>query len=479
MKTNNSSAKNYPDLSQEKCNIVERSLIKRAIGAASIGNAIEWFDFGLYGYLAVTLGAVFFPEVGHKTQLLFTYATFAIAFLVRPLGGMFFGPLGDRIGRKKVLALTMILMAFSTFAIGLIPSHEHIGLWAPALLLLARGLQGFSTGGEYSGAATFIAEYAPDDKRGQLGSWLEIGTLAGLILSAAIVAGLTIWLSSEEMRAWGWRIPFLISAPLGITGVWLRFRLEETPAFHQLEQKMQAANHEHPTISQQWKTIVKSYMKPFIICIGMVFILNLADYMLLSYMPSYLNTVMGLSELEGLISVVVAMLCMMAVLPSVGKLSDIYGRKPVWIFGCTGFILLSVPCFYALGSNNMLLVFGGLLLLGLLLTCFLSTVASTLPALFPTAVRYSGLAIAYNLSTSAFGGTAPLLSSWLVNITSNPIAPAWYLTLGGVIGLIAVLFSKETAGQPMEGCLPVVESVNGKVLSARHFDNIKRRSASI
>ncbi len=199
--------------------------------AAALGNAMEWFDFGVYSYIAVTLGKVFFPTGNATAQLLSTFGAFAAAFLVRPLGGMVFGPLGDRVGRQKVLALTMIMMAAGTFAIGLIPSYAAIGVGAPILLLAARLVQGFSTGGEYAGASTFIAEYAPDKRRGFLGSWLEFGTLAGYIGGAGLVTLMTALLSTDDLLSWGWRIPFLIAGPMGIIGLYLRMRLEETPAF--------------------------------------------------------------------------------------------------------------------------------------------------------------------------------------------------------------------------------------------------------
>lgn len=185
--------------------VTDPALVRRAVKAAALGNAMEWFDFGVYSYIAVTLGKVFFPSGNPTAQLLSTFGAFAAAFLVRPLGGMVFGPLGDRVGRQKVLALTMIMMAAGTFAIGLIPSYAAIGVGAPILLLAARLVQGFSTGGEYAGASTFIAEYAPDKRRGFLGSWLEFGTLAGYIAGAGLVTLMTALLSSEDLLSWGWR----------------------------------------------------------------------------------------------------------------------------------------------------------------------------------------------------------------------------------------------------------------------------------
>ncbi len=187
----------------DEVTVVDRPMLKKAVGAAALGNAMEWFDFGVYGYIAVTLGQVFFPSSNPTAQLIATFATFTVAFLVRPLGGLVFGPLGDKYGRQKVLAFTMILMALGTFSIGLIPSYDRIGLWAPALLLLARLVQGFSTGGEYGGAATFIAEYSTDRNRGLMGSWLEFGTLGGYIAGAGTVTALHMALSSTQMLGWG------------------------------------------------------------------------------------------------------------------------------------------------------------------------------------------------------------------------------------------------------------------------------------
>ena len=222
-------------LTLDDITVVDSAVLKRAVSAAALGNAMEWFDFGVYSYIVSTLSQVFFQELPENMRLIATFATFAIAFLVRPLGGMFFGPLGDRVGRQKVLAATMIIMAVSTFCIGLIPSYASIGIVAPILLLLARLVQGFSTGGEYGGAATFIAEYSPDRQRGFMGSWLEFGTLGGYVLGAALVTAITAAMSPEALLDWGWRIPFFIAGPLGLIGLYLRLKLEETPAFQALK----------------------------------------------------------------------------------------------------------------------------------------------------------------------------------------------------------------------------------------------------
>ena len=202
-------------------------LLRRAIAASALGNATEWFDYGIYAYGLTYISAALFP--GNTTQAtLFALATFAISFLVRPLGGLFWGPLGDRLGRKYVLALTIIMMSTATLLVGLVPTYASIGWWAPAVLIVLRMVQGFSTGGEYGGAATFMAEYAPDKKRGFCGSFLEFATLAGFSLGAFLMLGCSIALGNTTMHAWGWRLPFLIAAPLGLIGFYLRSRLEDT-----------------------------------------------------------------------------------------------------------------------------------------------------------------------------------------------------------------------------------------------------------
>lgn len=194
---------------------VPPSVLRRAITASAVGNATEWFDYGIYAYGVTYISAALFPGSIEEATL-FALAAFAISFLVRPLGGLFWGPLGDRLGRKTVLAFTILMMSGATFAVGLIPSYDSIGIWAPVLLMLLRMVQGFSTGGEYGGAATFMAEYAPDDKRGFCGSFLEVGTLAGFSFGALLMLGFSLWLGDAVMHDWGWRVPFFVAGPMGL-----------------------------------------------------------------------------------------------------------------------------------------------------------------------------------------------------------------------------------------------------------------------
>ncbi|MEU8532419.1 glycine betaine/L-proline transporter ProP [Streptomyces parvulus] len=433
--------------------VTDPALVRRAVKAAALGNAMEWFDFGVYSYIAVTLGKVFFPSGNPTAQLLSTFGAFAAAFLVRPLGGLVFGPLGDRVGRQKVLALTMIMMAAGTFAIGLIPSYATIGVWAPVLLLVARLVQGFSTGGEYAGASTFIAEYAPDKRRGFLGSWLEFGTLAGYIGGAGLVTLMTALLSDGDLTSWGWRIPFLIAGPMGIVGLYLRMRLEETPAF---AAEMAKAETNRPKVPL--REMVTGQWRALLLCVGLVLVFNVTDYMLLSYMPSYLTSELEYDETHGLLVVLAVMALMMVVQPFAGALTDRVGRRPVIAAGCAGFLLLSVPALLLIRDGSLVAVGLGMAALGLLLVCFTASMPAALPALFPTRVRYGSLSIGFNVSVSLFGGTTPLVVTALIGATGDMMMPAYYMMAAAVVGGVAVWFMMESAGRPLPGSAPAADS---------------------
>jgi MFS transporter, MHS family, proline/betaine transporter len=441
-------------LTLDDITIVDKSLLKRAVGAMALGNAMEWFDFGVYSYIAVTLGKVFFPSSSPSAQLLATFGTFAAAFLVRPLGGMVFGPLGDRIGRQRVLAMTMIMMAAGTFAIGLIPSYGTIGILAPVLLLAARLVQGFSTGGEYGGAATFIAEFSPDKRRGFMGSFLEFGTLIGYVMGAGVVALLTATLSQEALLSWGWRVPFLIAGPLGLVGLYIRMKLEETPAFKREAEAREALEKAEP--KQPFRKTLLAQWKPLLLCVGLVLVFNVTDYMALSYLPSYLSATLHFDESHGLFLVLIVMVLMMPMTLAAGRLSDAIGRKPVMLAGCVGLFALSIPALLLIRTGDTLPVFGGLLILGALLSCFTGVMPSALPALFPTRIRYAALAIGFNVSVSLFGGTTPLVAAWLVDVMGNLMMPAYYLMGASAIGAVSVLALAETARQPLKGSPPSV-----------------------
>ncbi len=417
--------------------------VHRAVAASAIGNATEWFDYGVY---AVSVGYIthnFFPgEYGTVLAL----ATFAFSFLVRPLGGLFWGPLGDRLGRKAILALTIILMAGATFCIGLLPSFETIGVLAPILLIVLRAVQGFSTGGEYGGAATFMAEYAPDRKRGFLGSFLEFGTMGGFALGSLIVLLGETFLGHDGMMEWGWRIPFLIAGPMGLIGMYLRSKLGETPVFEEAEE----LDATQDSALGGLKDLLTGYWRPILTMAGLVIAVNVVNYTLLSYMPTYLEGTGGMEYQTVLTISFVTQFGMMLLIPFAGSLSDRLGRKPVWRISLIGLIVMSVPM-YMLMSQGVWGTLIGISVLGLLYVLQLATISATFPAMFPTKVRFAGFAITYNVSTSLFGGTAPSVNEALIEATGSPLVPAFYMVAACIVGLIAVHFMKETVGASLRG----------------------------
>ncbi|HET6257073.1 MAG TPA: MFS transporter [Pseudonocardia sp.] len=412
--------------------------VRRAVAGAAMGNAVEWFDYAIYSYLVTAIGLNFFPEADPTAQTMLVFAGIAIPFVLRPFGGVLLGPLGDKFGRRRVLAFTIIMMSGATFCIGLIPSYHSIGIAAPVLLLLARLVQGFSTGGEYGGAATFIAEYAPDHRRGFYGSFLEFGTLAGYVLGASLATAVQLGLPQEALLSWGWRIPFLIAGPLGLIGFYLRYRLEDTPAFRDAENAGETAR-------APFRECMQAVWPQILNLIGFVILLNVAVYTLLTYMPTYLTQVLQISESESLLIIIGVMLGMMAVIAPVGALSDRIGRKPLLLASAIGFLLLSYPAIALIGMRDPLPVTVGMVILALLLVLMLGTIGSALPAMFPTRNRYGGFSIGYSTSTAAFGGTAPLIITALIDATGNTAIPAFYLMAAAAIAIVPILLMPETA----------------------------------
>ncbi|GGF12291.1 MFS transporter [Williamsia phyllosphaerae] len=420
-----------------------RKLLRKAIGASAIGNATEWYDYGVYAATATYLTQAFFPgDLGTIGTML----GFAVSFALRPLGGMVWGPIGDRIGRKAVLAMTILLISIATALIGVLPTHAVAGVWAPILLIALRVVQGFSTGGEYGGAATFMAEYAPDKKRGKYGSFLEFGTLAGFVLGTAFVLFLELGLSDDQMQTWGWRIPFFFALPLGLVGLYLRNQMEDTPVFREMEQKGQIEG----TAWTRFVDLLRDYRRPIMVMFGMVIALNVVNYTLLAYLPTYLQNNIGMSTTTGTVTILIGELVMMALIPFFGQLSDRTGRKPMWWGSLIGLFVFALPLFWLMGQGFVWAIIG-FVILGVLYIPQLATISATFPAMFPTQVRYAGFAISYNVATAAFGGTAPLVNDAVTQNDGWDLFPAGYMMIACAIGMIALPFLRETAGCSLRG----------------------------
>jgi MHS family proline/betaine transporter-like MFS transporter len=440
---------------RDQIQVTDPEQMRQSLKGASIGNFMEWYDFGVYGYIATVLAQVFYPgDSVSAVHLLATFSTLAAAFVVRPIGGLIFGPLGDRIGRKRVLVITIVMMTIGTTGTGLLPGYSAIGIWAPILLVVARVFQGLSTGGEYVGAMTYIVEQAPDRKRGRVVGVLPLGNLAGFVVAGLIVTGLQTWLSNHDMLTWGWRVPLLMSAPLGLVAIFMRMRLEESPAY-QGESKQPEPDGD----SRQYRRTIAEQWRPMLICAALVYTSNAADYMLTGYLPTYLKVFVHVSHTSGLTMITVTLTILALLLVSVAALSDRIGVKPIMRTGCVLLIVASIPAFWLIQSGSgRVLVFLGVLLIGLMELCFDSTSPATMPALFPTNVRNGALAISYNVSISAFGGTTPLIAQALVAGTGNLMVPAYMLIVAGIVGLVTLAFTPEVAGKRLPGSPPTVET---------------------
>ncbi|MDN6299988.1 MAG: MFS transporter [Micrococcaceae bacterium] len=418
-----------------------RSMIHKATAASAMGNLTEWFDYGVYAVAVTYITAHFFPgEYGTILAL----ATFAVSFVVRPLGGIIWGPLGDKLGRKTVLTLTILMMSGATFLIGVLPTFDMVGILAPILLILLRLVQGFSTGGEYGGAATFMAEYAPDKKRGFFGSFLEFGTLGGFALGAAVMLLFQLVLPEAAMDSWGWRIPFMLALPMGLVGLYLRNKLEDTPVFQELEETGGVEE------GGSLKAVITQYWRPMLVMFGMVSCLNMVNYTLITYMPTYLESQLGMDSNQALIVIILGEVAMMCVIPFVGGLSDKVGRKPMWYASTLGLIIFPVPMFWLIGQNFGLAIIG-FAVLGLLYLPQLATITATFPAMFPSQVRFAGFAITYNVATALLGGTAAIVNEAVIDSTGFVLFPAVYMMIAAVVGLIAVRYMVETAGASLRG----------------------------
>jgi len=416
--------------------------VRKAVTGASIGNAVEWFDFAIYGFLATAYIAPNFFSSGNDTAaLLGTFAIFAAAFFMRPLGGFVFGPLGDRIGRQRVLALVILLMSGATLAIGVLPTYQSAGIAAPLLLLFFRCLQGFSAGGEYGGGAVYLAEYASDDRRGFVVTFMVWSGVLGFLLGSVTVTLLQAVLPADAMASYGWRIPFLLAAPLGLIGLYIRLRLDDTPEFTELRKEDNVSKRPlREAVTSSWVSILRVF--------GLFLIFNVGYYVVFTFVPNYLIKPLGYGTTQAFVSITLASLVALVLTLPFATLSDRIGRRPMLIAGSAGFVVFAYPLFLLLNSGSLAAAIAAHCALAAIESVYISAAVSAGVELFATRVRYSGFSIGYNIAVAGFGGTTPLVVTWLT-ARAGVMVPAYYLIAAAAVSLASVLVLRETARQPL------------------------------
>lgn len=413
----------------------EENCIKKAILSCMIGNALEWYDFALYGYFATTIGQLFFPKFSPIASLMATFGVFAAGFIMRPLGGIIFGHIGDKIGRKSALLWSIYLMAIPTTLIGLLPTYEQIGWLAPLLLTFIRLAQGLSMGGEFTGSMVFVVENAQQGNRGLYGSWVVFSLLVGILVGSAVATSICYFLSENQLMDWGWRIPFLLSIVGGFIGSVMRQTIHEPEEF--TNAKKHHKEHASPLVE-----LFRHHSKTIIYVITIELVLAIGFYLIVTFINSFLTAFLKMDMLASLTMTAFSMVAMGIAILISGWISDKIGRKPVLISSALAFTLFSYPLFTYL-EGGYAQAFFAQISLSFIMGVFFAPIPATLVELFPLTVRYSGLSISHSISMAIFGGTAPFVATGLIHLTNNNASPALYLALGSLISAIALFFMRD------------------------------------
>jgi len=407
-------------------------IVTKTVLAGAIGNALEWYDFALYGYFAPVFAVLFFPSEYRSVSLVSAFSVFAVGFFARPLGALLFGYWGDTLGRREALSRSVLLMALPTCLVGLLPTFATIGVAAPILLTCFRFLQGLSVGGEFTGSVTFLVEHAPQSQRGYTGSWAGFSAQTGALLGSGVTALIVLNVTDEALLQWAWRIPFLFGSVIAVMGWYLRARIPESPAFEQARQSKALS-------SSPIRDVLTYQRRGILQVIGLVWVHGVAFYLLYVYLTTYMAMMTTVSRGAILVMNTISMTLLAILIPIMGRLSDRVGQKPLLVTGTAGLALGSYPLFAWLAAGDVPFMLAAQTLLTVFVACYMGPFFATVVELFPTAQRYTGLSLGYNLSSALFGGTAPLIATLLIEWTGNNLAPSLYLSLCAVISLGVVL----------------------------------------
>ncbi|MFI5016106.1 MAG: MFS transporter [Hyphomicrobiales bacterium] len=417
---------------------------RRAIVSCAVGNFVELFDFLIFGLFAAQIGANFFPNTDPMASLLASFATYGVGFFMRPVGAIVIGALGDLRGRKVALVLTVGMMALATALTGLIPPYASIGIAAPILLVLCRLVQGFSTGGEWGGAAAFLVEYAPPGKRGFIGSMQQFSVGLALITGTLCAYLLNHLLDKEQMVSWGWRIPFILGFLLAPIGLYLRSRVSESPAYDRTVAQ-------HGTSSSPVGESLTTYSGPVLAAFGLAIIGTVGNYIFNIFMPSFAAGQLGIPADTAYFSTTVAAVILTVLTPVTGWLSDKIGRKPILLVSAIGYLILAYPLFLLVtGTKSGLALMLTQGISAVLLAMYAGPLCAILSELFPTKVRFTALSIGYGLAVTIFGGLAPLIATFLVQRTGSPISPAAFVVFGAIISAATLIAIKDPTNAPLD-----------------------------
>ena len=433
--------------------------ITKVVFASLIGTATEWYDFFLFGSAAaLVFGEVFFGKIGGTEGTLYAFMTYALGFAARPLGGVVFGHFGDKFGRKKMLVASLLMMGIGTFAIGLLPTYSAIGLAAPLLLVFCRLLQGFAVGGEWGGAVLMAAEHGSDEHRGFWSSWPQAGVALGNLLATGVLWILAAVQSDDAFLAWGWRIPFLLSAVLVLVGLWVRLSIEESPVFKEAQAKIEASGETrtHMPIVE----VIKEYPREVFAAMGMRLAENISYYIFTVISITYAVDYVGLDKSVVLRALLIGAAIQFFVVPAVGALSDRVGRKPLYLFGAVGVGIWTFVFFSLFDSKNPTSILLAVVV-GLILHSFMyAPQAAYFTELFGTSVRYTGASVGYQLASIFAGALAPIIALKLLGDVNdgNTTAVGIYVGIAAVLTIVSVLASKETRSTSLRHDRVVVDA---------------------
>jgi MFS transporter, MHS family, proline/betaine transporter len=398
----------------------------RAVAAASIGNALEWFDFIIYGFFAVSIAKLFFPTGCETASLLLAFASFGVTFLMRPFGAVVLGHLADRRGRKAGMTLSISMMMAGTAITAFAPTYTFVGILAPIMVAAARMMQGFSAGGEFGSATVFLAEQNPK-RRGLYASWQFAGQGLSTVLATGFGAALNGALTAEQMGMWGWRIPFLFGLLIGPIGYYIRRQVDETLEFRSVQ----------ATSAPLWETLSSSKTR-LLVATGAIVLVTVAAYTAV-YMPTYAIRELGLPPIGGFLATMLAGAIQIVMIPLVGALSDKLGRLPIATVAIVGILITAHPLFSWLVAAPSV---ESLLLVQAVIAIFVAAYAGAIPALiselFPTPVRTTAVSTSYSVAVAIFGGFAPFIITWLVDVTGSHLAPSYYFMFAAAVSLLAL-----------------------------------------